>query len=166
MKIDIAQAVKSEGEAFSKQYRGEFAAIEFLGETYEFPGGTSVECEWRYDGEGVIVTGRFDADLKARCARCAEESVYTLGFDFAEYYKKQPEEGMYAYNGETIDLSQMLEDNVVINLPPRMLCDEGCEWLCSRCGKSLNEGACSCTPLEEKNSPFSKLAELYDDEEV
>lgn len=166
MTIDIAEAVRNEGEGFSSRYSGAFAGIEFLGETFEFPGGARVSCDWRYDGAGVIVSGRFDAGMTVRCARCTEEFMHTLGFDFAEYYKKQPEEGMYAYSGEILDLTQMLEDNVVINLPTRFLCKPDCKGLCSQCGARLDEGACGCPPAAEQDSPFSGLAKLYDDEEV
>lgn len=165
MVINIAEAVIAVGEAFSAGFEQAFGGIEFLGETYEFPNGVSVSCEWRYDGEGVIVTGRFDSDIAVRCARCTEEFVYTIGFNFAEYYKKQPEEGTYAYQDDVIDLSQMLEDNVVINLPMRFLCKPDCKGLCIHCGKYLGE--CDCSPeAADVGGPFAGLAKLYDDEEV
>ena len=166
MIIDIAEAVRSEGEQFSASYSGAFGSIDFLGERFSFPDGVTVDSHWNYDGEGIIVSGRFDAGIAVRCARCLESFVYEIGFDYAEYYKEQPEEGEYAYSGETIDLSQMLEDNVVINLPTRFLCEPDCKGLCSRCGKNLNEGACGCPPESEQESPFASLAGLHDHEEV
>ena len=166
MKINIAQAILNEGELFSDQYEGAFAGIEFLGDMFEFPQGARVSYDWRFDGDGVIVTGHFDASMKVRCARCTEAFLHPLGFEFAEYYKKQPEEGMYAYEGELIDLTQMIEDNIVINLPTRFLCKQDCLGLCSSCGQNLNEGACDCRHTGPQDSPFSELAKLYDDEEV
>ncbi len=144
MTIDIAKAVRSEGELFSAELSGPFEEIDFVGESYKFPSDAKVNADWRYDGEGITVTGSFSADMLVRCARCLDEFLYRLDFDFAEYYKKQPQEGMYAYNGDTIDLSQMLEDNVVINLPTRFICSEECKGLCGRCGANLNEGECGC----------------------
>ena len=47
------------------------------------------------------------------------EFTYAIGADFAEYYKKQPERRMRTRT--TIDLTQMLEDNVVMNLPTKRL---------------------------------------------
>ena len=166
MKIDIAEAVRSEGEQFSDAYSGAFESIDFLGEQFEFPEGVTVDLSWRYDGEGVIVSGRLDTDMRVRCARCLESFMCEIGFHFAEYYKKQPDEGEYAYSGETIDLSQMLEDNVVINLPTRFLCKSDCKGLCSRCGNNLNESACGCPPQAELSGPFAGLAGLHDHEEV
>lgn len=144
MTIDIAEAVRSEGESFSAELSGAFKGIDYIGESFQFPGGAKVSVDWRYDGQGVIVSGSFSADIAVRCARCLDDFIYRLDFDFAEYYKKQPEEGMYAYGGDIIDLSQMLEDNVIINLPTRFICREDCKGLCSNCGTNLNEGKCGC----------------------
>lgn len=160
MKIDIADAVREEGEEFSSEYHDPFGGIEFLGERYDFPDGVHVAASWRYDGDGVIVTGRFEGESPVRCARCLAEFKYKIGFDFAEYYKKQPEEGMYAYQDETIDLTQMLEDNVVLGLPTKLLCREDCKGLCSRCGADLNKGTCSCVPEGEGSNPFAELNRL------
>ena len=159
MKINIADAVKSMGEEFTAEYDGAFPEIEFLGERYEFPSGVHVAAGWRYDGEGIIVTGRFEAETPVTCARCLTDFTYTIGFKFAEYYKKQPEEGMYAYQDEIIDLIPMLEDNVVVNLPTKLLCYEDCKGLCSQCGADLNQGRCNCGTELDESSPFSVLSE-------
>jgi len=165
MKIDIADAVRNMGEEFSAEYDGALPEIDFLGERYNFPNGVHVSANWRYDGEGIIVTGCFNAETPVTCARCLADFMYTIGFKFAEYYKKQPEEGMYAYQDEMIDLSQMLEDNVVVNLPTKLLCREDCKGLCSQCGADLNKGSCGCSPVADETSPFAGLLRLHDEDE-
>lgn len=166
MNIDLREALLNEGDLYSSEYHGTFAGIDFLGERYDFPQGIDVAADYRYDGEGVIVTGRFNAKATVNCARCLKPFLYTIGFHFAEYYKKQPEEGEYEFAGETIELDRMLEDNVVVNLPTRFLCREDCKGLCSHCGKDLNEGECGCRPEMDPDNPFAGLSKLYDDEEV
>jgi uncharacterized protein len=91
--------------------------------------------------------------------------MYTIGFRFAEYYKEQPEEGEYAYQDENIDLTQMLQDNVVVNLPTKLLCREDCKGLCSHCGADLNVGNCGCGSEADEASPFAGLSKLYDEDE-
>lgn len=159
MKIDIADAVRNTGEEFTTEYNGAFPEIEFLGERYEFPDGVHVTAGWRYDGEGIIVTGRFQSQTPVICARCLEGFKYTIGFKFAEYYKKQPEEGVYAYQDEIIDLTQMLEDNVVVNLPTKLLCRDECKGLCTHCGTDLNLGRCNCVPQADDANPFAGLSD-------
>ncbi|MDD5017875.1 MAG: DUF177 domain-containing protein, partial [Eubacteriales bacterium] len=134
MKIDIADAVKNEGEMYTATYDGTLDRIEFLGESYVFTGGVHVDAAYCFDGEGIVVTGRFSADVPVACSRCLKPFLYPVGFEFNEYYKEQPQDGMYSYSGESIDLDQMLSDNVVMTLTLKFLCNEDCKGLCSVCG--------------------------------
>lgn len=166
MRINIADALQSEGEAFAARYTGPMAPVEYGGESFPFPDGVVVEAEYRFDGEGVTVTGNFAASIPAECARCLKDLMHPISLRFAEYYSRKPEEGMYAFEGEEIDLDQMLGDNMVLNLPMRFLCRQDCKGLCPVCGKDVNEGACGCKPVVEESNPFYGLSKLYSDEEV
>lgn len=166
MKIHIADALQSEGEAFTARYTGPMAPVEYGGESYSFPEGVQVEAEYRFDGQGVIVTGRFEAKTPVECARCLKPLMHPVSLKFAEYYSRKPEEGMYAFAGEEIDLDQMLGDNMVLSLPMRFLCRQDCRGLCPACGNDLNEGECGCKPQIDESNPFYGLSKLHDDEEV
>ena len=165
MKIDITDAVRNEGDVFTKIYNGEMNSIEYSGENYVFPDGVRVNANYQFDGEGIVVTGSFGGEIRALCARCLKEVLYTVSFEFTEYYKKQQEDG-YTYEGEIIDLGRMLEDNAVLSLPVKVLCRQECKGLCSVCGQNLNEDECSCKTKIDKKNPFYGLSKLYDDEEV
>jgi uncharacterized protein len=166
MRINIADALQSEGEAFTARYTGPMAPVEYGGESYAFPDGVQVEAEYRFDGEGVTVTGSFTGATQAECARCLQPLTHPISLRFAEYYSRQPEEGMYPFEGEEIELEQMLGDNIVLNLPMRFLCRQDCKGLCPACGKDLNEGACGCKSDVDESNPFYGLSKLYSDEEV
>jgi uncharacterized protein len=157
MKIDIAEAVRSEGEVFSTVYNGPLESIDFMGENFEFP-AAHVEAEYRFDGEGVIVSGSFSSDVEARCSRCLKAFRYPVEFEFNEYYSKNPQEdeGTYAYTADVIELDTMLQDNIIAGLPMRFLCGEDCKGLCSVCGRDLNEGECGC----ERQITDSRLSDL------
>ena len=144
MKIDIAQAVRNEGEVYSKTYDGAMDSIKFLGGNYVFPNGIRINANYQSDGEGIVATGSFCGEVNISCARCLKEVLYTVDFEFAEYYKEQQEDGVYTYTGNVIDLTTMLKDNVVINLPVKVLCKQECKGLCSACGQDLNVGECGC----------------------
>jgi uncharacterized protein len=166
MKINIADALQDEGEAFTARYTGPMAPVDYGSEYYAFPDGVQLEAEYRFDGEGVIVTGSFAGATPVECARCLKPLKYPVSLKFAEYFSRQPEEGMYEFSGEEIDLDQMLGDNVVLSLPMRFLCREDCKGLCPLCGKDLNKGACGCKPQIDETNPFYGLSQLHNDEEV
>ena len=166
MKIDIADALQSEGEAFAARYTGPMPPVDYAGESYAFPNGVQVEAEYLFDGQGVTITGTFAGETPVECARCLKPLMHPVSLRFAEYFSRQPEEGMYAFSGEEVELDTMLGDNVVLSLPMRFLCGQDCKGLCPACGHDLNKGACGCKPELDESHPFYGLSKLQDDEEV
>ena len=43
-----------------------------------------------------------------------------------------------------LDLDALAEEDVVLNLPSKVLCKDDCKGLCPQCGKNLNDGPCDC----------------------
>lgn len=43
------------------------------------------------------------------------------------------------------DLDELVQADILLELPYKSLCREDCRGLCSLCGKNLNEGLCGCT---------------------
>ena len=56
-----------------------------------------------------------------------------------------------------LDLDALAEEDVVLNLPSKVLCKEDCKGLCPQCGKNLNDGPCDC-----KEPVDPRLAGLLD----
>ena len=166
MKINIADAVSSEGEVFSEELDGTLADIEYMGEYYRFDGGVHVAADYWLDDGGVTVRGRLSARLIARCSRCLKEILYPVELEFTEHYKERGEDGEYPFSDNEIELDLMLGDNVVMSLPGKFLCSTDCKGLCSMCGKDLNSGPCGCGEEIDETNPFYSLSKLYDDEEV
>jgi uncharacterized protein len=45
---------------------------------------------------------------------------------------------------DVIDLTQVVDEQVALALPMKILCNEECKGLCPRCGIDLNRGECKC----------------------
>ena len=43
-----------------------------------------------------------------------------------------------------LDLDQLVYDDILLNLPGKILCEEDCKGLCAVCGINLNQGNCEC----------------------
>lgn len=67
---------------------------------------------------------------------------------------------IYYYQGEQLDLTPMLREQVILAAPMQPLCKEDCAGLCPTCGQNLNDRRCACTP-EPMNSPFRILRDLH-----
>lgn len=52
--------------------------------------------------------------------------------------------GLSEYDGDAIDLGQMMREQFYLALPMKPLCRPDCQGLCPVCGKNRNRETCSC----------------------
>lgn len=123
----------------------------------------------RYEGN-VNVDGEIVFSTRCQCDRCLKEylrrQVLPLHFvlipknsELAARSKFKVDEeslvkddiGFGTYENESIDVSMLVRDAVVLSEPMKYLCSEDCKGLCQHCGKDLNTGPCRC--VEKKASP-------------
>lgn len=100
-----------------------------------------------YDGEVVTLVGTITTAVKMQCSRCLNEVSYPISIEFEDEFSKldPTEEGYLISEEETIDLTDMVTDNLILSMPVKVNCDENCKGLCPKCGKNLNKGLCDCT---------------------
>ncbi len=115
---------------------------------------------------GVVeMVGTADFDYTRKCDRCAKEVTrhfsvpvrHTLVTDCSD----EASSGYTVIGDMKLDVDEVVREDVLLSVPGRYLCREDCKGLCSRCGKDLNEGACSCKK-DETDPRLAALAELLD----
>jgi uncharacterized protein len=62
-------------------------------------------------------------------------------------------------NEDFIDLSDVLTEQLRLEIPFQPLCKEECKGMCAQCGADWNTGRCACAKLTKSN-PFSVLKDL------
>ena len=100
--------------------------------------------------DAYMVDGRITGVFKAQCDRCLKE--FTSDFDlpltrvFAEagYETALDDTDIETLDGLEIDLGPHIREEVVLSMPIRLLCEEGCKGICPGCGVDLNNGECIC----------------------
>ena len=50
----------------------------------------------------------------------------------------------YPVKNDTVDLTKIVDDAIMINNPTNFLCKEDCKGICLGCGVNLNDGKCKC----------------------
>ena len=99
----------------------------------------------------LVVRGLLKVPLSARCRRCADFFSTTLrDSSFLRAYPV-PE------GTETVDLTDDIREDILVNLPVFPLCSPGCKGLCPQCGKNWNAGPCSCQPAPGGAGSWSAL---------
>ena len=119
--------------------------------------------------EVVLIRGRIQGELILQCSRCLEDYRFHLDSDcevtlFPFDGVTPPQEAelnkddlrsSYYYEGE-IDLSSIIREQILLDIPYKPLCRVSCKGLCSICGEDLNRGSCSCKKevVDERFAPL------------
>lgn len=140
--------------------------------------GVHFPSELRVVGEITNTAGYMRMSLSATipyvasCARCLDEVTGTFSFRFektvapAKQLTGIAEEDADDYaivEDGFLDVDEQLLEMLTLEFPAKLLCREDCRGLCPQCGKSLNEGTCSCTTKETdpRLAPLAALLEKY-----
>jgi uncharacterized protein len=134
--------------------------IDFSGEDLEqgSPLRVSGSAELLPQSEGELrIQGRYSVEMLAQCDRCLGRARFPLDASFDLYYRPAsdlpPEEEIEIgeadveigfYEGEGIDLSDILVEQVLLALPMQRVCSSLCKGICPVCGGNRNEVACDC----------------------
>ena len=116
-------------------------------------------------GEEFTLDGEILYEVFCTCDRCVKEISRNEQVSFSEKFSESGEEnakdGNIQVQGESIDLSSLVEDYLLLSVPSQRLCEEECLGLCLSCGCDLNQTSCECK-TDEYNPKFGKLALLKD----
>jgi len=116
-------------------------------------------------GDMVEAQGEVSSSVRVACGRCLKEFHQPIHSAFELTYVEELPEiedesadgdleldaedmGLILVEGEEIDFAGVIEEQVLMALPLRPLCDEGCKGLCPQCGTDLNVSRCGCPPSE------------------
>lgn len=100
------------------------------------------------EGRYLMISGETDLTLAVPCGRCLEEvqTVMHLVIERKVSLKEPEEEGWLC--GTVLDVDKLLYDEILLNLPVRVLCRSDCKGICRKCGANLNRETCSCDRTE------------------
>ncbi|HEX8685247.1 MAG TPA: DUF177 domain-containing protein, partial [Pyrinomonadaceae bacterium] len=124
-------------------------------------------------GDEVRLRGEIRAEVELLCDRCLAPERTPLAVEFDTSFVPQEAEAaktenvellkedliLSAYEGGAVDLDELVREQLLLALPSRHLCGEGCKGLCQKCGANLNEGDCSCEQAET-DPRWAALADL------
>lgn len=119
--------------------------------------------------EGILVRGTIGFTLTLACGRCLEPQrthrdveVVELFVDPARYEDgDEVDEGYELLDERTrIDLSTLVRDALLVDLPLRVLCRPDCQGLCPTCGADRNTTDCGHRAGAEPDPRWGVLADL------
>lgn len=109
------------------------------------------------DKEQFRLTGSVKTTLGLMCSRCLEPLTWPVdaAFDLRYHPRTVRTEGEETeieeddlttafYENDTIDLEQLIHEQLFLSVPMKPLCRDTCRGLCPICGTNLNRGTCDC----------------------
>ena len=173
MRIEV-ENLTAAAKPFAHTYRPE--EVELDEEGARLVSDAAVEGSATRKGGQVRLRGTIQTEVELLCDRCLAPERAPLAVEFdtsfvpqeveavkAENVELQAEDLILAsYEGDAVDLDELVREQVLLALPSRHLCGEDCKGLCQQCGANLNEKDCSCEQ-GEADPRWAALADLKKD---
>ncbi|MSP40770.1 MAG: DUF177 domain-containing protein [Deltaproteobacteria bacterium] len=144
--IDFSQSVEELNQIFSRESSRDFGV----------PSTLDVHLVYYRSESEIFFSGSFHGECIGVCGRCLEEYSFALDQDFEFVLIPDPRRspraaelhrddlGLSFYSSDEIDVAPLINEQVMLALPTRPLCEEDCRGLCDSCGANLNRETCNC----------------------
>lgn len=168
MLLNIVNAKNQEGKPVEFNVNVEVDKNLLQDRGYVINGDAKVMGTMVYDDGELTTESTATVNISVICDNCGcgfdKDFTVDINEKFVESEFKDEED--YTLNLSSVDLVKPVEDNLLSNIPTRVLCKEDCKGLCPYCGKDLNNQVCNCEAIieseEQLDNPFNKLNKLGD----
>lgn len=100
------------------------------------------------------------------CDRCAEDIVkqYSINVDkiLVNQLQNDDNDDYIVVDNNMLDLDELVNEEVSLSLPSKLLCKDDCKGLCQKCGTNLNVKKCDCKA--DVDPRMAALLQLLDEE--
>ncbi|MES1204551.1 MAG: DUF177 domain-containing protein [Pseudomonadota bacterium] len=131
------------------------------------PGGLNVRGQLLETEGQIFLRGKLQGTLESTCSRCLESARLPIDVPLAVTFLPRDEDSdrhkgdddaaeddeeenldVASYDGDEIDLSPEIRDQLLLSLPITPICREDCAGLCPVCGGNRNQVPCTCRVAE------------------
>ena len=163
MMLDLSPVINYEGKVLTVEKEIDFGAADT---GFEFLKPVRVLGQVVNIGGRLELSATVSTKFLCTCDRCCGEFERDFECSFEEILKKESErtddslDAVY-FEGNSVDLGELVLNNIIVSFPSKLLCREDCRGLCPKCGKDLNQGECDCD-LRVADPRFDVLDGLFE----
>ena len=100
----------------------------------------------------ALIEGNVKITMLMQCDRCLQDVDHTFDLNFSEEVvspdsfaeKSEEDDDVSFMEGYHLNVDTLVENEILLNWPMKILCKESCKGICKVCGKNLNDGDCGC----------------------
>ena len=100
--------------------------IETLDELIQITGPARYSLVAQWTGQGIMITGELEMPLHCVCVRCLEEFDYWIRLPAWTAYGEISGEDALPVEGENVDLTPLVREELIFALPQHPLCSAKC----------------------------------------
>ena len=109
----------------------------------KYDGTVKVNGKLFLDGKTVFVEGEIEYSLSTVCSRCYDGVIFHNIVEFNEEFSENSDnEDAYKFSKGLVDLTEMVEEKLLLSFPYSVYCKDDCKGLCIECGANLNHNKC------------------------
>ncbi len=155
MFINLTEVLTSEDKVLTMQTETDMKEVTVGGEVFEILEKSPVCLTLTNIGKGrAAVEGQAEIMLAMKCDRCLKpvEEKLVLQFSrevhapdvYLEHMDEEAEDDQSFMDGYQLNVEDLLNNEIIINWPSKILCKPDCRGICMKCGRNLNTGTCEC----------------------
>ena len=116
----------------------------------------------------ITMSGSGNLLLEIPCGRCLTPVNVPVEYRIdrkADASSGLDDEGeeVFFFEEDELDTDLLIEDQVLLNIPMKVLCKEDCKGICDRCGANLNIGNCNCSAEEKSTRMGEAISKAFAD---
>lgn len=120
----------------------------------------------------IRIKGHLRVRMSADCDRCLEGAEFPIDSNFDLFYRPaariedddeveidEGETEIAFYEGEGIELEDVLREYILLSMPMQRICREECLGICPACGQNRNLVNCGCEakPVDDRWAALKKF---------
>lgn len=151
MMINLTDVFTSEGKDRRESLQAELDEISCMGSRYRICEKSPLQMNFSNISKGkLLLEGSLALIMEIPCDRCLRLVKEPLELNFSqELYSPEvldPEEAQEQgfMHGYELDVEAFVRNEILINMPVKVLCRPDCKGICKKCGHNLNDGECGC----------------------
>ncbi|MGL6105364.1 YceD family protein [Romboutsia sp.] len=172
MQISLDKLTRGETDKLDLNFSRKIDTINYCENSYKLASPINANGKVSITNKGLYLDVDINFTILDNCARCLVEVEVPIeysikGFLVKENYDEDSfeDDDAFIYDGQELNLLDIIEQTLDFKIPARVLCKEDCEGLCQGCGANLNKEECSCNETandEEIIDPrFAKLKDIF-----
>ena len=134
--------------------------IEGVDELIHLRQPVQVDLTAQHLDDSILVRGRIEAKLECECARCLKPFTRSLVIDPFDVHLPLTGEDAVAVDNESVDLTPLLREDMLLGFPQHPLCEEDCDGLARKKPSQANRIDPSVAEAADPSSVWAALNKL------